>query len=108
MILPTHSLTGAMPAAIITGKLAYADPCVTIADKTGVYMPVWPPGFSARRTGEQVVVVSPAGEVFGATGLLSLVGGIFEGESAPLVRESVVNLFPACNREPFWLVAEVR
>ena len=108
VILPTHTLTGAMPAAEITGKLVYAIPCVTISDLTNVYVPVWPPGFSARLNGQQVLIVSPRGEVFGASGEISLTGGVFEGESASQVRDHAVNLAPPCDKEPFWLVAYVQ
>jgi hypothetical protein len=97
-----------MPAALLTGRLDYSDPCVTVTDLTGTtYMPVWRPGFSARRTSDQVLIVSPQGEVFGASGEISLGGGVFEGESAKLVREHAVNLISPCDREPFWLVADV-
>jgi len=107
VILPTHTLTGAMPAALITGMLAYANPCVTISDRTTTYVPVWPPGYSARLLGQQVLVVSPTGEIFGVSGEVSLTGGVFEGESASLVRDHAINLAPACDVEPFWLVAAV-
>jgi hypothetical protein len=94
----------------MVGQLAGANGCVTVSDLRGTgetYETIWPAGFSARRQGDLVVVVSPTGQVFGADGRVALGGGIFEGESAPLVRDHVVNLFPPCDREPFWLVASV-
>jgi Na+-translocating ferredoxin:NAD+ oxidoreductase RnfD subunit len=107
VILPTYTQSGALPAALIVGKLASADGCVTISDSVATYEAIWPAGYSARRQDDAVVIVSPSGEVLGGGGSVALGGGIFEGESAPLVRDHVVNLFPACDREPFWLVASV-
>jgi hypothetical protein len=108
VVLPIHTLTGAMPAALITGKLAFKDGCLTISDQTGTsYEAVWPMGFSARRAGDLVLIVGPSGQVFGTGGQISLGGGVFEGASAGHVRDHAINLIPMCDHEPFWLVADV-
>jgi hypothetical protein len=108
VILPTYTQTGALPAALIVGEPAFAKGCVTVSDLTATYEAIWPAGFSARLQGKTVVIVSPSGQVFGGDGRVALGGGVFEGESAALVRDRVVNLQPQCDREPFWLVSDVR
>lgn len=108
VVLPTYTLSGALPAALLVGKLAYNAPCVTISDELGtVYQLIWPAGFSARWAGDIVRIVGPDGRVFGTDSGISLGGGAYEGDSARVLRDSVVNLPSRCDREPFWLVADV-
>ncbi len=105
--LPTHTLSGALPVAGLTGKLAYEQPCFTVTDRGETYVLIWPPGFMARRDGDFVVIVGATGLVFSPPTELSFTGGVYEGDSANLVRDNVMDLPAACDREPFWLVTEV-
>jgi hypothetical protein len=106
--VPTYaSSAGARPAAGLTGRLIYEEPCFTVTDERGsTYVLIWPSGFSARRAGDFVWIVGPAGEVW-TQSRLSFEGGVFEGESAQVLRTNISNLPAACDREPFWLVGEV-
>ena len=96
-----------MPAALLTGRLVFTDPCFTVTDSRGTrYELIWPKQFTARREGDLVSVVGAGGEVWGLSEL-SFGGGAFDGDAAKGLRDGIVDLPVACDHEPFWLVADV-
>jgi hypothetical protein len=80
IFFPTFELGGDVPAGIIEGSLAEQDGCLFVTSHFERWLLLWPDGYSAKRTGDAIEVLSEDGRVIGNTGDRIRLGG---GEARP-------------------------
>jgi hypothetical protein len=102
---PTEGLRESMTAQLI-GTLRLEGVCLHVQSLSGeVLLPVWPPEFTLRAEGEQVMVVDGEGQVAARAGEEVYLGGGYVG----ITDEWVLQQIPAaCQGEYFVVGNEVR
>jgi len=80
IFFPTFELGGPHPLAIIEGSLVEQDGCLFVTAHSERWLPLWPDGYSAKRSGDAIEVLSEDGRVIGRTGHPIRLGG---GEARP-------------------------
>ncbi len=97
---PTEGYRESM-MALATGRLVLEGECLRLEGGT---LPIWPPGFTLRVEGEQVLVLDGGGKVAARAGEEVCLGGGYSG----ITDEWVLQQIPAACRSDYWIVGSAR
>jgi len=102
---PTEGFREAMTAQLI-GMLQLEGACLQVRSLGGgVFLPIWPPEFTLRSEGQQVLVIDGEGRVAARAGEEAYLGGGHVGVSDEWVLQQIP---AACRGETFVVGSEVR
>jgi len=101
---PIEGFRESMLAQLI-GTLRLEDACLQVQPLGGgVILPIWPPEFTLRSEGEQVLVIDGKGQVAARAGEEVYMAGGYVGVSD----EWVLQQIPAACRGDYWIVGSAR
>jgi hypothetical protein len=98
---PVEGFRAAMAAAL-TGTLRLEEGCLRVDSLhgDGSLLPIWPPGYTLRAEGEQVLVIDGEGQAVARAGEEVYMGG----GSVPVTDEWVLQQIPPACRGEYWVV----